>query len=216
MYFLRAARARSLNRAAALAALIVLTVPIARARADDPLGFYAGGAIGEAHVRGNEEFQGSPLGFDEHHSAWRLFVGLRPISLVGAELEYVNFGHPSALLSAQGALLGTQADAQVKGVAAFGVVHAPIPLPFVDVFAKAGVARIQTTVNAVVVCTGLGSCPPIAYVPPLAVNQTSTRFAYGAGVQVKVAAFGIRAEYERISMSGGDPDLLSLGIIWIF
>ena len=199
-----------------MACLVAMTLPINRARADDALGFHVGGAIGRSDVRANQEFGSSPLGFDEHHNAWKILAGLRPLSLVGAELEYVNFGHPGALLSAPGALVGVQADAQAKGTAAFGVIYAPIPVPLIDVFAKAGVARIQTTVNAGVVCTGLGSCPPILPIAPLASNQTNTRFAYGAGVQVKLAAFGIRAEYERISMSGGDPDLLSLGVIWNF
>jgi len=41
-----------------------------------------------------------------------------------------------------------------------------------------------------------------------------TRVAYGAGAQVTIAQFALRAEYERISASDGNPDLLSLSIIW--
>lgn len=37
-------------------------------------------------------------------------------------------------------------------------------------------------------------------------DQTDARFAYGAGIQAKLAAIAIRLEYERISVSGGDPD----------
>jgi hypothetical protein len=47
-------------------------------------------------------------------------------------------------------------------------------------------------------------------------DQTDARFAYGAGVQAKLSSFGVRLEYERISVSGGDPDLLSLGVTWTF
>jgi hypothetical protein len=189
-----------------------------QARAADPLGFYIGGAIGRSHVRADEEVFGSPLGFDEHHNAWKLLVGLRSISLVGAEFEYVNFGHPSALLGPQRSLSNIQADAHAKAVGLFGVVYAPIPLPLLDIYGKAGFARLQTAVNASVVCTAGGDCPPARVGPgPLFyLNRTGVRFAYGAGAQIKFAAFGVRAEYERISASGGDPDLLSLGITWSF
>lgn len=45
-------------------------------------------------------------------------------------------------------------------------------------------------------------------------GHTLTRVAYGAGAQVTIAQFALRAEYERISASDGNPDLLSLSIIW--
>jgi hypothetical protein len=47
-------------------------------------------------------------------------------------------------------------------------------------------------------------------------NQWSTDFAYGAGTQAKFGAIAVRAEYERISASGGKPDIVSLGITWNF
>jgi hypothetical protein len=37
-----------------------------------------------------------------------------------------------------------------------------------------------------------------------------------AGYGVKLAAFAIRAEYERIAANGADPDLLSLGFTYSF
>jgi hypothetical protein len=77
----------------------------------------------------------------------------------------------------------------------------------------ARLALLQTTVHADIVCTVTGGdCPPTRYFPPFALSRTGTRFTYGAGVQVKVFAFGVRVEYQHISATGGDPDLLSLGI----
>ena len=68
--------------------------------------------------------------------------------------------------------------------------------------------------------SGQGLCPtsmpcllPI-FIPPYSANGTSTRFTYGAGVQVKLATLAVRAEYERIHSSDGDPDLLSLALTW--
>jgi hypothetical protein len=80
-----------------------------------------------------------------------------------------------------------------------------------------GVARLHSNTTAIVP----GLCPPGAFCPAQIVviyqqNQWSTDFAYGAGAQAKFGAIAIRAEYERISASGGNPDILSLGVTWIF
>jgi hypothetical protein len=188
-----------------------------QARAADPLGFYLGGAIGQSHVRADENAFGAPLGFDEHHNAWKLLVGLRPISLLGAELEYADFGHPStSRYTPVLHLLATETNASAKAVSVFAVAYLPLPLPLFDVYAKAGVARLQMAVNASLnfYCTIDSPCAPTPR--PLRVDRTDARLAYGAGAQIKIAAFAVRAEYERISASGGDPDLLSLGVIWRF
>jgi hypothetical protein len=97
-----------------------------------------------------------------------------------------------------------------------GIVYAPIPIPILDVYAKAGVARLQTSVDA---AGAFGCWSPLqcaAYPVSVHRDQTDARFAYGAGIQAKLSAIGIRLEYERISVSGGDPDLLSLGVTWTF
>lgn len=78
-------------------------------------------------------------------------AGLRPISLVGAEVEYFDFGHPSEFAGTiPSGLVGVpsfpvSADVKVKGSAAFAVLYLPVPV--VDVFVKLGAARIQTTSN---------------------------------------------------------------------
>lgn len=96
-------------------------------------------------------------------------------------------------------------------------LYAPIPLPMLDVFAKAGAARVQTTGNA----SASSGCPPycltpsIVY-PPAHIDYTETRFAYGAGAQLKLAAFAIRLEYQRIAASLRDPALLSVGLSFTF
>jgi hypothetical protein len=188
-----------------------------QAGAAAPLGFYLGGAIGQSHVRADEELFGDPLGFDEHHNAWKVLIGLRPVSLVGAELEYADFGHPSASRYTPVLhLSATETSASAKAVSVFAIAYLPLPLPLFDVYAKAGVARLQTTVNASLnfYCTIDSPCAPTPHY--LRVNRTDARLAYGAGAQLKITAFAVRAEYERISASGGDPDLLSLGVIWNF
>jgi Outer membrane protein beta-barrel domain len=182
--------------------------------ADDPFGLYVGGALGESDVRVDESVFGGSQGFAAHRDGWKLLVGLRPISLLGAELDYVDFGHarfvgpPNFLGSA------LRADTHPKATSLFGVIYAPIPVPLLDVYAKAGIARLQTSLNAATYC----AVPPcvVTAVAPLALSRTDARFAYGAGVQFRFAAFGARVEYERVSASTGDPDIASIGLTWSF
>jgi hypothetical protein len=47
-------------------------------------------------------------------------------------------------------------------------------------------------------------------------DRSSARLAYGARAQMTLGRFAIRAEYERINASEGDPDLLSLGLTLSF
>jgi Outer membrane protein beta-barrel domain len=193
----------------------------------NPLGFYVGGAVGRSDVRANEVAgfgapqgtSGSPLGFEERRTGWKLVVGMRPISVLGAELAYVDFGHPAALHNCCGNTTGlrTQIDAHPKAFALSGLAYLPLPLPLVDLYAKAGIARLKNEVNAEEVCFfNLGGCPPTPAFGRFALNETSARFAYGAGMQVRVSPFLLRLEYERISASGGDPDLMSIGLAWAF
>jgi opacity protein-like surface antigen len=199
------------------------TVP---ASAADLLGLYAGAAAGQAEVRANEVYfavpqsNGIPLGLNEHATGWRVLVGIRPISLIGAELEYVDFGNPSAVTPAPASfsnifsnLLGIGTDAHPRATSLSGLLYAPVPLPPLNLYGKVGISRLRTDVHADVVCTTV-NCPPTIPFPPFARNETTTNFAYGAGVQLKFSAFAVRLEYQRISASGGDPALLSIAVTW--
>jgi hypothetical protein len=138
-------------------------------------------------------------------------VGLRPLPLLGAELSYLDFGHPA------GSLFGKPADASMRGESAFGVVYLPIPV--VDVFAKAGAAHIQSTVTGFAP-NGIPDFVCSVGVPcgtsPIRQNRNSTNFASGGGVQFKFDAWAVRAEYERFNFSGQSPYLASLGLTWSF
>jgi hypothetical protein len=173
-------------------------------RAENPLGLYIGGAVGQADVRDNQFTIIGPLGFSQHDVGWKVLAGLRPLPEIGAEVEYIEFGNPSA---SYGLVSG---DLSAKGATLFGVGYLTLPLPF-DVFAKAGLARISTSAS------GIASCPaPLECVQQFHLDQTDTKFAYGVGIQGKLGAFAIRAEYERIDVSIGNPSLLSFGVTWTF
>lgn len=209
----------ALCRALTLAAFICFSLPTRQAGADELLGAYVGGAVGQSHVEATGQkvdAGGNVLSdtgrFDESHSAYKLLVGIRPIPLLGAELAYMDLGHPSGSFNAY------PANVSMKGESAFGAVY--LPVPTIDLFLKAGLARVQSKVN------GTGSfapnCPPYAPCPlylgiaPFHLDRTNTGLAVGAGAQYKFGSWAVRTEYERFNAAGEHPSLLSLGVTWSF
>jgi opacity protein-like surface antigen len=175
------------------------------ALADNPVGFYLGAGAGYSTIRSDDPGYGLPAYFNDHETAWKLIAGVRPIPVVGVEYEYIDFGHPSHSYDASDfGYYGL--DSHPRASMLFGVGYLPLPIPFLDVFGKAGVARLQTDVTTFQSSTGLYSRQ----------NETDNRFAYGVGVQSKVWGVAFRAEYERISSQFGDPDALTVGATWTF
>jgi opacity protein-like surface antigen len=191
-----------------VAAAMLLALPCGKAMAEDLLGLYVGGAVGQSRVEASTSpFYGGYIpaqDFRENHSAFKVMVGVRPISLIGGEVAYVDFGHPS------GSLFGYPADASIKGAAAFGVLYLPVPL--VDIYVKAGLARLESTVNGgdpnTFTC-GIPCGPQL-----FRLDRTNTSGAAGIGAQYKLGSWALRAEYERFNTAGGNPSLLSAGITW--
>jgi hypothetical protein len=174
------------------------------ARAEDGLGLYLGGAVGRSQVN-TDGGALNTASFKENHSAWKAIAGLKPIPLIGVEVEYVDFGHPNGSLGAH------PADVSMKGAAAFGVLTLPVPI--VDLFVKAGLARLQSTVNGTSMCNFpafMGNCPLFS------LSRNSTTGAGGVGVGLKIGAMRIRAEFERFNAAGGNPQLYSVGLTYTF
>ena len=149
--------------------------------------------------------------FREDHTAFKVMVGLRPLPSLGAELSYLDFGHPA------GSLFGKPADASMRGESAFGVVYLPVPM--VDVFVRAGAAHIQSIVTGFAP-NGIPDNVCVVGVPcgtsrsPIRQDRNSTNFASGGGVQFKFDAWAVRAEYERFNFAGQSPSLAPLGLTW--
>ncbi len=198
-----------------------------RALPDGLLGFYVGAAFGESHVRTSQEIVGDTnydYEFDATHSAWKATVGFRPISPLGVEFSYIDFGKPRSGQTIYGFGGLTQTDANAWTLLALGYV--PLPVPYLDVYGKLGIARLYTKttevgpfpVSALPLPSAGAACPSCSASPvlPFNISSTTTDVAYGVGVQGKLGALAIRAEYERIGASGGNPDLISLGVTWTF
>lgn len=201
---------RKLLGVVALLATCVTSAAFADNDVVAPLGLYLGGAIGRANVRVDSRTTGNLLDLDAHDLGWKAMLGVRPIAPLGAEFEYIDFGHPAQTLNA------VRTDARARGAGLFAVGY--LPLPVVDVFGKVGVARLQTIAKGVseTVQPSGEVCINSSLACLFDSDHTENRFAYGGGVQVKVARVGIRAEYERISAPGGDPSMFSVGAIFTF
>jgi hypothetical protein len=153
-------------------------------------GFYIGAAAGQA--RFDDKFSIDNL--DRKDTSWKALVGWRFADQFSLEGSYIDFGESTAP-----ATLGINPfaqDAKAWMIQAVGY----IPIPYVDLFAKVGAARIQAE--------GRGANLP-------GVRDRTNKFAYGWGVQWRWRSLAVRGEYERFDTDViGNLNLLSLGVTY--
>ncbi len=166
---------------------------------DDPLGAYVAAGVGQSDVQVDSQ------GFRRSHVGWKVLAGLRPITYAGAEFQYADLGKPTGYTP-----FGAPAQAHARGEGLFGVGYLPVP-PAVDLFAKVGVAHLQTEYNV----GSLSACSPNTSGCPI--DTTSTRFAFGFGVQSgDYLPVAVRVEYERLGSTQGYQSLASFSVLWKF
>lgn len=174
---------------------------VSSACADEGLGAYAGFGVGQSEINVDS------LDFSAHATGWKALFGLRPISLFGAEVEYVDFGSPHGVSS-----FG-RVDTQASGPAVFGLGYLPLPLPYLDIYGKAGLSNVQQRAT-VRLASGFGTCA--IGVGCDGFNRTESEFAWGAGSQIKSGAFAVRLDFEQLRASGGNLNFSSVGFLWFF
>jgi OOP family OmpA-OmpF porin len=148
-------------------------------------GFYLGAALGqsESGVRSGN------FNFKDRDQGYKLIAGIRPLSLLAVELNYVDLGTAS--------VGGVQA--RTKAADGFALVFLPIPL--VDVYGKLGYVSWKTDASA----------------PAFSLHTSGSDLAYGAGVQVHFSSLSARLEYEAFdAQTAAKPTLLSLGVTYTF
>jgi len=184
---------------------------------DNPAGFYVGAGAGVSNLGSDGYGYDGYYGYNHDATAWKLIAGVRPIAPLGAELEYIDFGRADDYpnYGYNGYEFNGQSTAS-KAAVLFAVGYLPLPIPFLDIYGKAGVARLQQDSTSYYdTCQAPTDCiAPGAYA--YRNDDWSTNFAYGAGVQTKWLGLAVRAEYERISTSGRDPDALTVSATWTF
>jgi opacity protein-like surface antigen len=200
----------------ALIAAVALGVP-AIASADNPLGFYVGAGVGAGHIDNNNnryDPYGYSGGFYDHDAAWKVIAGIRPISILGAEIEYLDFGSGGGSLGYYNGYYDSAFNEHPKATILYGIGYLPLPLPFLDVYGKLGVARLQTDNSYYSTAPVCSACAPSELESRF--DQQNSRIAYGVGMQAKYQDFVLRGEYERISSTFGDPDALTVSLTWTF
>ncbi len=165
------------------------------AHADDLLGLYAGAGITRAKVE--DIFH---TNFNLSNTAWKIYAGFRPAGFpLGIDVDYMDLGNAAA-----GTFQGP-AHADAKAFAAYAVGYLPIPVPNIDVYGKAGLARWQFH----------GNLPQQGLFD---VSSNGTDFAWGVGAQVHfLERFAVRLEYEHFNINQADDvQLYSLGASYTF
>ena len=178
--------------ALALAGTLVAGSALAQDNSEAVKGFYIGGAAGQA--RFDDKFDIDDL--DRSDTSWKAIAGWRFADQFALEASYVDFGDSTAP-----AALGLTPFAQSAKAYSLQAVGY-LPIPYVDLFAKVGAARIDAE-------GGGGSLARS--------NDKSTDFAFGWGVQWRWQSLAVRAEYERFDTKLiGDLDLASIGVTYTF
>jgi outer membrane protein with beta-barrel domain len=149
----------------------VLALGAGAARADELV--YVG-----AGVLWSKISEVSATGSDLSNTAWKALAGFRPIKPFAVEADYLDLGSKSA------SFVGGNTDLQYKAFAAYAVGFLPLPVPFLDVFAKGGLARWSSSG---------GTTFPSGFT---SLSDNGTEFAWGIGTQAHFGNLGARLEYE--------------------
>jgi hypothetical protein len=141
---------------------------------------------------------------DLNNTSWKAFGGVRPLKWLAVELGYIDLGNGSGY-TVSNEPVTTHADSSAW--TAYAVGFLPVPLPMVDFYGKAGVARWK--LNSSISYYYL--TPP--YGPFTTSNSsTGTDFAWGVGVQAHIKMFGVRLEYEGFDVDSNSANVASLSV----
>ena len=159
--------------------LTVLALGASAARAENGF-FYLGAGVVRNSLSDITDLGGLP---DLSNTSWKAFAGVRPLNWLAAEMDYIDLGSGSSTSTS-----GGSAHADGSALAAYAVGFLPIPLPVVDVYGKAGLARwkLNGDVNSLV--------------SPGSLSTKGTEFAWGIGVQAHISMIGARLEYENFNI----------------
>lgn len=120
-----------------------------------------------------------------HHPVVKWIAGYRFLDFLGVELNYANLGATDAPLLDSYSFGYAHADA--KEYSAYAVGY--LPLPLVDLFAKAGAMHYELRSDAQVLGTSLYS-----------IDASGQQFAYGVGGQMHFGPFAPRLEWEHSNL----------------
>ena len=156
--------------------LLLLAFGAGAARADDLL--YLGAGITRNSVKDIAQ-----TASDFNTTSWKVLAGFRPISWFAAEADYIDLGSETTSFT------NANAHLQYKAFTGYAVGFVPLPVPFVDVFGKVGLARWSSSGSNVALPGNFFS-----------LSDSGTEFAWGIGAQAHMGSLGVRLEYESFSI----------------
>jgi OmpA-like transmembrane domain len=160
---------------------------------------YVGAGVSQARI--NDIFH-SGHDFDLNNTAWKAFVGVRPIPFLGVEANYMDLGSESRRFGFNGPQ-SSDGHVNAHAFSAFAVGFFPLPVPWLDVFGKAGAAR--WTLN------GHDNSSLFA------LDEHGTDFAWGGGAQAHFGPLGLRLEYEQFNVRDTNGvKAASFDVLWHF
>lgn len=194
--------------------------------------FHIGVGVGQSHVGpadwdsfGLAELVKPNQSVDNSTTGLKFVAGFRPIRVVGAELQLVDFGEVeirsggSPHFRAQYGYYSLNSEANATMLSA--LLFIPHASPSWDVYGKVGVAKLDESFDVQVVERSLECLAPGGgYLPSCTffsqVDETASHPSVGIGARIKIAReWAVRVEYEAIDDDVGDPTtMLSLGFAW--
>ncbi|HYL02850.1 MAG TPA: outer membrane beta-barrel protein [Steroidobacteraceae bacterium] len=134
---------------------------------------------------------------------WKVWAGLRPISLLGIEADYLDLG--SQTLNSNFVSGSSSTHLAYKAFAGYAVGFLPIPVPYLDVFGKAGLARWTSSGGSSVFAPSGNSF--------FSLSDNGTQFAWGVGGQLHIGNLGGRLEYESFNLRNTNgANIISLSV----
>jgi Outer membrane protein beta-barrel domain len=118
-------------------------------------------------------------------TSWKAFIGFRPIRLFAVEADYLDLGSSPTVegdctFCCMVACRGTHRS-DSEAFVAYALGFLPIPVPFLDIYGKAGLARWKLNGSEFA---------------SVVFSDSGTDFAWGVGLQAHISMFGARLEYE--------------------
>ena len=148
-------------------------------------GFYVGGDVGNS----TEHFDASTFNANADNTGYKAALGIRPLSMLAAEVNYVSFGRAT----------GGENFADTDGVGVSALAFLPIPI--VDIYGRLGVINWRTSADS----------------PGFSFHRTGSDLTYGVGVGAHWGNLGARAEFEKFEITGTRTmDLTTVGLTWTF
>lgn len=204
-------------------AALALGVASPAMAADDVVGFYAGGNVGQSRAKVDTAgidaavraagAASSATTANENDTGFKLFGGYRFHPNFAIEAGYFNLGKFDTTTVTTGpavTVLGSAKNENGFNIDLVGI--APLDSGF-SLFARVGVQTSKTTISAI----GFGAGRTAA----VSSSETSASYKAGLGAQFDFNKnLGARAEWERYRVPGGaagvskaDIDLFSLGLV---